>query len=126
MADSKRAAAEWVVDNFTDGTWMQSQVDDLAALLDAHASAEVRRVAKCGTCGGAGQYMAHHGPDDNYDAVDCHACTPSRKHCGKFGRGCGVRQEGGACVCTCPACTAQPPAPATGAERCDAGGREGR
>ena len=27
-----------------------------------------------------------------------------RAHCGQFGRGCGVRQEGGTCACTCSTC----------------------
>ena len=35
------------------------------------------------------------------------------QHCGQFGRGCGVRQEGGTCVCTCQRCP-QPLRPLAG------------
>lgn len=31
----------------------------------------------CPDCGGSGQIRQHHGPDDNYDAVDCTTCEGS-------------------------------------------------
>jgi len=31
-------------------------------------------IESCGRCDGAGRYMAQHGWDDNYDAVDCEVC----------------------------------------------------
>ena len=45
-----------------------------------------------------------------FDATDPELRTalerygPLSEHCGLFGRGCGVLQEGGTCLCTCEKC----------------------
>lgn len=48
----------------------------------------------------------HRMPDENADAL-LSVLDDARRlqgHCRRFGRGCGVLQEGGTCVCTCASC----------------------